>query len=304
MALLTLLLLLMAPAQSPPAQPISQFRDCRDCPEMVALPAGSFMMGSPDSEVGRDPAEGPRHRVTLPRFAIGRYDVTRREWAVFVADTNRAHSGGCAWAGTLGPKPDPAANWRNLAFQADDHPVVCITWADASDYARWLSKRTGHAYRLPTEAEWEYAARAGTATAFPWGDNASHDRANYGADACCAALAAGRDKWDKTSPVGAFPPNAFGLYDMHGNVLQWTRDCLTDYADPASGKAGPVNPGGPFPKWVTGDRCAYRMLRGGDWGDPPSMIRSAYRNFAPAPGGQLETYRSAGVGFRLVRALN
>ena len=154
--------------------------------------------------------------------------------------------------------------------------MVCVTWNDAQDYARWLSQRTGYKYRLLTEAEWEYAARAGTTTAFPWGSSASHDFANYGADACCAGLASGRDRWMYTSPAGSFPPNAFGLHDMSGNVLQWVQDCFAaSYSGlPADGSAYETAVAlqltGRLSKMTGTSSCAYRMVRGGDWGDHPA----------------------------------
>jgi formylglycine-generating enzyme required for sulfatase activity len=270
------------------------FRDCPDCPEVVALLAGRFRMGSPDSEVGRDATEGPMHDVTIEKFALGRTDVTRGQYAAFVAATHRPVTGGCAWAGKTGPTPDPDASWAKMDIVQDDtHPVVCVTWADTQDYARWLSGRTGKTYRLPSEAEWEYAARAGSSAAFPWGAEPSHEQANYGGEACCSALASGRDKWVGTSPVGSFPANGFGLFDMSGNVLQWVQDCLHDYA---------AAPAGGSPVETKGD-CTARMLRGGDWGDPPRMIRAAFRNYAPPTGATIATYRSAGVGFRIARDL-
>jgi len=270
-------------------------------------------MGSPATEVGRGAEEGPTHEVTIPRFALARTDVTRAMWAAFVVATKRPTVGGCAWAGPMGPRPDPDKSWRSLDFeQGDDHPVVCVTWYDAQDYVRWLSERSGHAYRLPSEAEWEYAARGGTTSAFPWGEEATHDRANYGADTCCSGLASGPDRWIATSPVAAFPPNPFGLFDMHGNVLQWMQDCLSvDYAASraADGRAQevsrPLPPSDFLLRGMAGsDSCAYRMLRGGDWGDPPAMIRSAFRNFGPPRGATLENYRSAGVGFRVARSID
>jgi len=267
-------------------------------------------MGSPESEAGRMPSEGPQRRVTVRSFAAGRFDVTRGQWATFVSATNRDTTAGCAWASASGSKPDPQASWRNLDFPQDDnHPVVCVTWNDAQDFVRWLSQRTGRGYRLLTEAEWEYAARAGTTTPHPWGSSASHEDANYGTEIGYAGLASGRDRWEKTSPGGAFPPNAFGLYDMHGNVLQWVQDCFSGYAGLATDGSAyetavalkePV----PFGGMVGTSSCAYRMLRGGDWGDPPRMIRSAFRNFAPPRGATIENYRSGGVGFRVARTLD
>jgi formylglycine-generating enzyme required for sulfatase activity len=187
-----------------------------------------------------------------------------------------------------------------------------VTWQDAQDYVHWLSQRTGDKYRLLSEAEWEYAARGRTSTAYPWGPKSTHEHANYGADKCCSGLAAGRDRWEQTSPVGAFPPNAFGLYDMHGNVLQWVQDCFAaSYSGlPADGSAYEeavvLKTAGPFPWFdMSGtSACSYRMVRGGDWGDTPSMIRSASRNFGPGPGATLQNYRSGGLGFRVAKTLD
>jgi formylglycine-generating enzyme required for sulfatase activity len=281
---------------------------------MVVIPAGDFPMGSPASEPGRYDEEGPQRRVHVPQFAAGKFHVTRGQWAAFVSATNRSISGGCAWSGLPGGKrdePNAAASWRHLGFAQDDsHPVVCASWNDTQDYVHWLTKRTGRHYRLLTEAEWEYAARASTTTPYPWGSSASHDHANYGADTCCSGLASGRDQWVNTSPVGSFPPNAFGLHDMHGNVMQWVQDCFaSSYAGlPTDASAYEVvvtlNLSGDLSFMKGATSCSYRLLRGGDWGDPPAMIRSAARNFAPPPGSTLQTYSSSGLGIRVARSLD
>lgn len=285
------------------------FSDCRQCPAMMALPAGSYTMGSPAAEPGADPIEGPQHRVDVRAFAIGKFDVTRGQWAAFASATHRPTQLGCAWTGR--GMNDAKGSWSDTGFAQEDdsHPVVCVSWNDACDYVRWLSATTHHDYRLPSEAEWEYAARAGTKTAYPWGAAASHEQANYGADKCCSGLASGRDKWVNTSPVGSFPPNAFGLFDMHGNALQWMRDCF------ASSYAGLPTDGSAYETHVTlkltgdlasmsgTDSCAYHVLRGGDWGDYPALIRSGFRSLAPPPGSPAGDYRSGGVGFRVVREL-
>ena len=276
---------------------------------MVVVPAGDFTMGAPDGEPGRYEEEGPQRRVHVRQFAAGKFDVTRGQWAVFVSATNRSSGEGCAV--TRPDELNASASWRNVGFaQDDDHPVVCVNWNDTQDYLRWLSKRTGRHYRLLTEAEWEYAARAGTTTPYPWGTSPSHDHANYGAETCCSGLAAGRDQWVHTSPVGSFAPNAFGLYDMHGNVMQWVQDCF------ASSYRGLPTDGSAYEKVVTlrltGElaymtgmtSCSYRLLRGGDWGDPPALIRSAARNFAPPSGSTLRSYSSSGLGIRVARGLD
>ena len=286
------------------------FRDCPDCPEMVVIPPGTFLMGAPADEAGRDDIEGPQRRVTIAQFAAGKYDVTRAQWKAFAKDTNRKAVGGCAWTPS-NQDLNPDASWEKLGFPQDDtHPVVCISWADAHDYVQWISAKTGKKYRLLSEAEWEYAARAGSTTTYPWGTAAAHGHANYGQEDCCSPLAKDEDKWEETSPVGSFPPNKFGLYDMNGNVLQWVQDCFSDsYANlPVDGtpyeRSIKLNTSGNFADMKGNNSCSYRMVRGGDWGDPPSMIRSAFRNFAPAPGTTLETYRSGGLGLRLARTLN
>ena len=295
-------------------QPGEAFRDCAECPELVVVPAGDFEMGAPPGEPGRHDEEGPQRHVHIGQVAVGKFHVTRGQWAAFVTATNRDTSGGCVWSGlpsAKGDKPDAAASWRNFGFPQDDsHPVVCLSYYDAEDYVRWLSERTGHHYRLLTEAEWEYSARARSTTAYAWGSSASHEHANYGAETCCSGLASGRDQWVYSSPVGSFPPNAFGLYDMHGNVMQWVQDCF------ASSYAGLATDGSAYEEVLTlnltGDlsfmtgttSCSYRMLRGGDWANPPAMIRSAARNFAPPPGTTLQEYKSTGAGFRVARVLD
>ena len=292
------------------SQPQS-FRDCSACPEMVVIPGGKYLMGSPESEQGRDSLEGPRHPVTIHAFAAGKYDVTRGEWSAFASATKRPTVDGCQW---VGPTHDheAAANWRKLDFaQTDRHPVVCVTWRDAQDYAAWLSARTHHEYRLLSEAEWEYAARGGTTGAYWWGSGATHAFANYGMAKCCGGYAEGHDKWLYTSPVDAFPSNPFGLHDMNGNVLQFVADCFEPAYDPKASDGKAVTT--PVTLSTRGDladlngtsSCNYRVVRGGDWGDQAAWIRSSARSFAPppGPGESLETYRSGGVGFRVARDL-
>jgi formylglycine-generating enzyme required for sulfatase activity len=283
------------------------FRDCADCPQMVVIGAGSYTMGKPASEPDNFGISGPQHKVTIRRFALGRHDITRGQYAAFVAATGRRTAKGCDWSPAMQGAPDAA--WNHLGFQQDaTHPVVCVTLQDANSYVAWLGRQTGRGYRLPTEAEWEYAARAGTTTAYPWGDTASHEQANYGGDKCCGPLKSGRDAWEYTSPVGSFPANGFGLYDMHGNVLQMVQDCLAiSYQDhPIDGSAYlsamKIKASGELADLNGLDSCNHHMLRGGDWGDPPEMIRSAARNFGPVPGDKIEG-RSGGIGFRIAATL-
>jgi formylglycine-generating enzyme required for sulfatase activity len=203
-------------------------------------------------------------------FAIGTFDVTRAQYGRFIA----ASGGGavdakCDWA-------DPKSRGEHFR-QRPDEPAVCVSWNDATAYAAWLTAMTGHRYRLPTEVEWEYAARAGSSTARPWGADISHDDANIGADVCCGPATGGRDVWRFTAPVGRFAPNRFGLYDMIGNVWQWTADCATDYAG-----AQPAD-------------CSRHMIRGGGWFHGADSARSAAR-VADVTG-----FRVADIGFRVAR---
>jgi formylglycine-generating enzyme required for sulfatase activity len=222
----------------------SSFHECaKVCPDMVVVPAGSFMMGSPETEPDRDKDEGPQHKVTFARpFAVSKFEMTFDEW-----DTCASY-GACAQASDGG--------WGR-----GQRPVIYVTWDDARRYAEWLAKITGKPYRLLAEAEYEYAARAGSQTPFPWGENVGVNNANCNG---CGS------QWDgkQTAPVGSFAPNQFGLYDMVGNVWEWVEDCYhSDYIDgPDNGSA-----------WTSG-RCAERVVRGGSWSAVPSRnLRSAAR---------------------------
>ena len=291
------------------ADPLSagtpSFRDCSSCPEMVSIPGGSLVLGSPKTEPDRDQMEGPQVKVTIKPFALGRYLVTRAEYAAFARETKRPLVKGCSWTGRAKAEPDSVSTWQDTGFpQSDRSPVVCVTWDDVDAYVKWLRHKTGKPYRLPSEAEWEYAARAGSSTAFPWGDQGSHDFANYGAEKW-GTLTAGRDRWEYTSPVGSFPPNNFGLYDMHGNVLEYVADCFSaDYSrlprDGAPFLISEVMRTNPIEELNGRDSCSLHMLRGGDWGDPSFMIRSASRNFGPPPPSE----RSGGVGFRVALSVS
>jgi len=282
--------------------------DCSGCPRMVAIPAGSFVMGSPPTEAGRYKNEGPQQRLTIGAFAMGETEVTRGQFADFVRATDRKMLEGCF---TQGDGADDisdwvvSASWRNPDFpQTDSHPVVCVTWQDARDYAAWLSGRTGQRYRLPSEAEWEYAARAGTTTPFFWGESGDRDCTHMnGGDrslerafpAWSNAIQASRQKGEAgarlvecddgspfTAPVGRYEPNSWGLRDMTGNVWEWVEDCRAD-ALPTDGHAQITSP------------CKEHRTRGGSWDDYPDDLRSAVRKrLAP-------DQRRNDVGFRLVR---
>ncbi len=226
------------------------FQDCAEGPLMVVVPPGSFLMGSPSDEVGRDDDEGPQHRVEIGyRLAVGVYAVTFAEWDACVAS-----------GGGDGYRPNDKGWGRRR------RPVINVSWEDAQAYVRWLSKKTGHSYRLLSESEWEYVARAGTTTPFHFGETISTDQANYNGNYTYGSGRKGEYR-RKTLPVGSFPPNAFGLYDVHGNVYEWTQDCWNDsYSGaPDDGSA-----------WERGD-CSKRVLRGGSWVDEPRNLRSASR---------------------------
>ena len=240
------------------------FRDCAECPEMVVVQEGAYTMGSPPDEPGRWEDEGPRHRVTIARpFAVGRYEVTFAEW-----DACR-RAGGCSHA------PGDEGWGRG------SRPVIHVSWKDAKEYVGWLSEKTGRTYRLLSESEWEYAARAGTDSAYYWGAEAGEGRANCGG---CE----GRGGGAKTAPAGSFPPNGFGLFDMSGNVWEWVEDCgHRDYSGaPSDGSA-----------WLKPGDCRLRMLRGGAWDDAAARVRSAIRYWEFA-----DTRRDV-IGFRVARAL-
>ena len=290
-----------APPAVDPARPREAgevFRDCPTCPELVVIPEGEFLMGSDQRDDESDDDERPRHRVTVGSFALGVHEVTRDEYAAFVAATGRS-SGNRCWAMNDDDRWEwrDDASWRSPGYsQAGDHPVVCVNWADAQAYVERLSEETGAEYRLPSESEWEYAARSGTTTRRHWGNDAD--------DGCAYANGADRtaqrrfDAWTVadctdgvvwTSPVGAFGANAFGLYDLLGNVWERVEDCWhDDYADaPRDGSA-----------WTRGGDCGRRVLRGGAWSASPRNLRSANRLRNDAES------RSVSIGFRVARTLD
>jgi formylglycine-generating enzyme required for sulfatase activity len=235
-----------APAASGNATP---FKNCAQCPEMVAIPAGAFTMGSPPSELYRG-AE-MQHRVTIPApFALGKYEVSFAEWDACVAD------GGCGGYG-----PDDHGWGRNT------RPVVDVSWDDAKAYVAWLATKTGKLYRLPSEAEWEYAARAGAATAFSFGKTITSNDANYDGSTAYGDGAVGPNR-QKTVPVGSFSANAFGLHDMHGNVWEWLEDCWSEQYTSAT----PTD-GAPY----RNGNCDGRVMRGGSWEDYAGDVRAAAR---------------------------
>ena len=255
------------------------FRECaKDCPEMVVLPAGSFWMGSPNSEARAQPerrsrSHGDDRRNPSPSASSRSPGTTGRPVLR------------CG-AATVG-QPATAA-WERASI-----PVINVSWDQAKAYVAWLSRMTGKPYRLLTEAEWEYAARGVTSAdaphpPYPWGDQASHEYANYGTDQCCNGRVEGRDQWFYTAPVGQFPPNAFGLHDMHGNVWEWVEDPWHDdyRGAPIDGSA-----------WTEGGDASRRVVRGGSWNYDPEDLRSAVRIGYPTD------FRLNVLGFRVGRTL-
>jgi formylglycine-generating enzyme required for sulfatase activity len=272
------------------------FRDCPVCPEMVVVPAGRFTMGSPEEEIERSADEGPRHEVRIAyRFALGRYEVTRSELEAYVDDAGVELQGcrvltGAKW------EADDTRSWRDPGFaQSASHPAVCVSWEDAKGYVDWLGRKTGEAYRLPSEAEWEYAGRAGTTGARFWGDDPTQaclyanvaDRSTRDRYPQIRNLHACEDGHAHTAPAGSFRPNPFGLHDMLGNVWEWVEDCWGEsyLGAPADGRAS-----------LAGD-CDRRVVRGGSWGLAPEGVRSARRNWFDVPN------RSSVLGLRVARTL-
>lgn len=296
----SLTVLLAAQFSSWTAAAAQTVRDCAACPEMVRVPGGDFLMGvTPDEEVneGLGPEfrhrSEPQRRVTVRAFYAGKYEVTRAQYAAFAAQTGRPSDGCFFWNGADW-EMDRARDWRDPGYpQGDRHPVACVSWEDATAYAAWLARTTGKPYRLLTEAEWEYAARAGTTTSRYWGDDPHQAcaHANTG-DARALFVVPHAINWPisncddghaHTAPVGAFRPNAYGLHDMLGNVWEWTQDCWNTHyrGAPVDGSA-----------WSAGD-CTMRVVRGGSWDDGPPGVRAAYRVGSPV------VVRVYGRGFRV-----
>ena len=255
------------PLAAKSAEVAKTFRDCSNCPEMVVVPAGAFTMGSPNTELYRGPEN--QHRVTIAKpFALGKFEVTFDEWLACVAD------GGC---GKFTPD--------DQGWGKGKRPVVAVSWDDAKAYVAWLSRKTGKHYRLPSESEWEYAARAGATTPFAFGAAITSDQANYDGRTAFGDGKVGVFR-EKTMPVGSFKPNAFGLYDMHGNVWEWIEDCWSEEYDaktPADGKP------------LLSGSCGGRVMRGGSWEDYAGDIRAAARV------GSGRNEQSWADGFRIAR---
>ncbi|HEX4079621.1 MAG TPA: formylglycine-generating enzyme family protein [Rhizomicrobium sp.] len=271
-----------------------EFQECRDCPVMVAIPAGRFVMGSPAGEPGRFENEGPQHVVSVRAFALGKYDVTSEEFLTFLRATGYQPKPCNPILQMQWHSPGKGLAWPPYDEEPQLWPAACLDWNDANAYIAWLNREVqsehpqlaGRAgpYRLPSEAEWEFAARAGTTTARWWGDAVGSGKADCNG---CGS------HWDDSelSDVDSFAPNPFGLYGMLGNVWQWTADCWHD------SYVGAPQDGGP---WKSGN-CEKHVIRGGSWDNVPIFIRSAARSSSTADGGEYD-YSSLS-GFRLARSL-
>jgi len=275
-ALCAALLPNLAEAATP--QPGKVFKDCKDCPEMVVLPAGTFTMGTPDDEVGREPDEGPMHAVTFAKpFAMSRFQITAGEWDSYIRQTGVKIADGDTRPGRecIASKPRYP--------QSPRQPAVCMDMDDIKHYVAWLSKKTGQPYRMVSEAQREYAARAGSSGPFPFpfdegkGYSIAEHANTYGP----------ADGYSFSSPAGSYPPNAFGMYDMHGNVYERVADCEhPNYVGaPTDGSA-----------WVE-PNCESYQIRGNDWGEAPVFSRSGNRNNI------YPQTRGDWIGFRVVRDL-
>jgi formylglycine-generating enzyme required for sulfatase activity len=270
---------------------------------MVVVPAGEFTMGAPRRDQQQQNDEGPQHQVRFENpFAIGKFEVTRGEYAAFINDSEHNTEGGCFHRPGAVPILEIDFDWQHPGYQQDDnHPAVCISWSDATTYASWLSEYTGEEYRHPSEAEWEYAARGGTTSERYWGSSEDDgcDFAN-GADLNGESelppgwtVANCDDGYAHTAAVGSLKANEFGIHDVLGNVGEWVADCWNDSYDgaPADGSA-----------WTTG-ACDRPILRGASWVDDPRFLRSANRYGYYFMGAESKNSRYVNFGFRVARRL-
>lgn len=289
-------------------EPLTVLHDCEDCPRVVVIPAGKFVMGTPVGayEVNEESGEGPPIRITITQpYAIGETEVTLGQFRAFIEATGYEVGDGCQVIKD-GGIDDPQASWRKPVQPKrakDNHPVSCITYADSVAYTDWLSEVTGETYRLPSESEWEYAARAGSAAPRPWGANNSFEGVSISltcehANAYDVAsqkeytfrwpFARCSDGFADVAPVASFQPSAYGLYDMMGNLWERVSDCYTAsyWGRPPDARA-----------WVWEGGCERRVVRGGGWYSRPTNVRPARRASGNVDG------RGNDLGFRVVREL-
>lgn len=293
-----LALVLAGGCQTTKFVPRTEFADCQGCPMMVVVPPGRFMMGSTEGEPGRP--NGPVHEVTIRKpLAVGKFEVTVAQFREFVRDSGYRPGEPCT-VFTDKWEPVPGTGWHDPGYgrpPRDDEPVGCVSWLDAKAYVTWLSRKTGESYRLPSESEWEYFARAGTTTHYYWGDSVEgicqrinlFDQSGRKASALSYIPAECDDGFPFAAPVGSFPPNPFGLYDVTGNVWEWTEDCHA----------------APYPEDLTDGRsyqlegkCERRSIRGGGWITSPPRQRPTWRGRDP------EALVFSPFGLRVVRDLH
>ena len=270
------------------SEPMGSFKDCAFCPEMLALSSGQVQMGSLPSEKGRQSDETPVQNIPVKAFAMGKYEVTKAQWRVFVEKTAYQTSSDClTWDGDGYAKP-AQLSWQQPGFiQTDEHPVVCVNWRDAQAYTQWLSQVSGKHYRLPSEAEWEYAGKAGQGLVpFSW--NPSEPVCAH-ANLADQTLTQSHPQWvvvscsdgfAYTAPAGSFSSNPWGIFDMQGNVMEWVSSC---YSSSLSSQP------------VEGSACSKRVIKGGGWDMSEKLLRNAYRGRAG------EFNMSTGLGFRVAR---
>lgn len=280
------------------------FQDCPHCPSLVVIPAGSFIMGSNAAEqvlansagekVEHTNKESPQHKVVISSFAAGRFALTKGEFSEFIKSegykTEAEQADGCAIQKDGKLQKNNDSNWRNVGFpQGDDHPVVCVSWNDAQAYVRWLSQLSGKSYRLLSESEREYATRAGSTSAFWWGDTINTNQANYRGTRLSYNGSPKGELRNLTVPVNSFAANPFGLYNVHGNVMEWVQDCAHVNYDgaPTDGRT-----------WADNCSSTSKIIRGGNYGFSGSQLRSANRSFPLPP-----TNAFAPIGFRVARNL-
>lgn len=286
----------LSAAAGTPATEDREFKECNDCPVMLAIPGGSFAMGSPAGEVGRFDSEGPQHPVSIRPLALGKFDVTSEQFLTFLKETGYQPLACDPLLGLGWHSPGKGIAHPPYVGEPPHWPAVCLSWTDANAYIAWLNRKVRQArpglvtgatgpYRLPTEAEWEYAARAGTRTSRWWGDALGQGNANCNG---CGS----RFDYHVLADVESFAPNPFGLYGMLGNAWQWTADCWHDsyVGAPADGSA-----------WTQGGDCSRHVIRGGSWDNLPIFIRSAAR--VGSSGNSNEYDYSTLSGFRLARDL-
>jgi len=269
----------------------AESKECNNCPKMLAIQGGTFMMGAAPGERDATKYEQPQRQMTIKSFLIGKFAITREQFAAFVRGAHYQPSGSCDAEGRN--QMSTQFTWdrpgMNAYTQTARDPVVCVSWDDANSYVQWLAKITGKPYRLPSEAEWEYAARAGLTGAFMWDDGDAKGMCRYANVADLSAreehpgwnTAGCNDGHPYTAPVDALKPNAFGVHGMLGNVKQWAADCPSQLSD-MPGDGSPV-----------GGDCTDHMVRGSAWNSPPSLVRFAYREHVPS------TYAANNIGFRV-----